>query len=250
MLLPGVQAALRFLVGNRLCFTAGISLTRKFGGPSDRVVLVKTTALDPSHILPMETAIERVKREPREVLFVGVVWEMKGVHILLDAVRQLFDRGLNVRLRIIGAANDGGAWLDQRISALGLESSVVHDPHMAWDRLIEEYERSDVFVMPSLEGRGESGPKVVLEAMARGVPVVASNVGSVPTIVAHHENGWIVSPGSAGEIADAVDRLWNDVGLRERFAANGIRTASQYELDGVIDEMVEKVRELKSFVRV
>ena len=113
-----VQRGLSFLVGERICFTAGERLAQKFGGPSDRVIPIMTTVMDRSHVVTVENAVKRAERQPTEILFVGrSITKRKGIYILLNALRQVRDRGIDAHLRIIGSADDGGTWLREQISA-------------------------------------------------------------------------------------------------------------------------------------
>lgn len=233
-----VQAFLRFLVKGGLSFTTGHVLARKFGGPSESVIPIVSTALDRSHMADPLRAMEKAASTPQEVLFVGAVGEAKGVDVLLRAIKALRDRGVNLRLRIIGRTHDGGRWLRQQINALGLQGGVTCQDHMAWDLVIYEYDKSDIFILPS---RSEGVPHVVLEAMARGVPVVATNVGGIPTVVRHGENGLLVKVGSEDDLAQAIFSLLDDAELRKRLVLGGLETAGRYVLDDVIDSMVEKV---------
>lgn len=83
----------------------------------------------------------------------------------------------------------------------------------------------DIFVFPSPEeGLGSS----ILDAMDYGVPVVASNVGGIPDIVAHEKNGVLVPPRDKGALADAIERLYGNPDLRERFSRAGRATAAAY----------------------
>src|SRR5690606_2488916 len=99
--------------------------------------------------------------------------------------------------------------------------------------------KSDIFVLPSIEGRGEGVPKVVLEAMARGLPVIATDVGGVSTLVKPWENGLLVRAGSPDELAEAIALLWNDVQLRKKLVTHATQTAMRYDLNSLIDTMVD-----------
>ena len=232
------QRVLRFLVDGNLCFTTGDVLARKFEGPSDRVIPVASTAMDRAHIVESADALQRTERPPKEVLFVGAVGEAKGVDVLLRAIRDLRHQGRDVRLRLIGRTHDGGAWLRQYVNSLGLQKAVAHHDHMAWDAVIYEYDKSDIFVLPS---RGEGVPHVIMEAMSRGLPVVASDVGGIPWIVQHGESGLLVRPGSSAELTQALVTLLDDVELRKRLVLGGLDVAKKHVLDDVIDGMVEKI---------
>jgi glycosyltransferase involved in cell wall biosynthesis len=64
-------------------------------------------------------------------------------------------------------------------------------------------------------------PKVLLEAMAAGLPVIATNVGGIPDIITNNENGILIPPGSPEAIADAVILVMENSGLREKLIENG-----------------------------
>lgn len=227
---------LRWLSSNGPIFAAGPAVCERMGGPSERVIPVMTTALDGSHIRDADVVAEEARRDPKEILFVGAVWQMKGVHHFLGALPALREKFPGLRARIIGKIH-GGSWFHDMIRDLSLEDMVEHHAHMAWDRLMNLYDESDVFVMPSLDGRGEGVPKVALEAMARGVPVVASDVGGIRALVEDGVNGLMIPPADEGAIVEAVSRLWGDPDLRSRLARSGTETAKRFDLNDLIDRM-------------
>lgn len=235
---------LRWMVKNGDCFTAGEAVARSLAGDREgdegHVTVVMTTALDSSHVLDRDVVLERVARTPRLMLFVGAVWKMKGAHHFVDSVPALRLRYPELRARLIGQVV-GDDWLSPKIESLGLAGVVEHHPHMAWDRLMETYDEADVFVMPSVEGRGEGVPKVALEAMARGVPVVASDVGGIRALIQDGVNGLLVESGSVDALVEAVSRVWEDPELRASLSSAGLGTAASYGLDTLIDQMVDRM---------
>jgi glycosyltransferase involved in cell wall biosynthesis len=104
----------------------------------------------------------------------------------------------------------------------------------------------DVFALPSInEGMG----KVVVEAMAMGIPVVASNVGGVPDLVSHEMNGILVPVADAGGLADAIERLLGDDRLREEMGRRGLEIAPAFGADSMvrkIDHLYVSLLEEKS----
>jgi glycosyltransferase involved in cell wall biosynthesis len=126
------------------------------------------------------------------------------------------------RARFI-VAGDGPlrAELEALVGRLGLEQNVYFlgfrsDPRALIGLL-------DVLVVPS---HTEGAPLVVLEAMAAGVPVVASAVGGIPDQVRHGEDGLLVPPGDPAALGDAVLELLGDPGLARRMGAAGSRKAA------------------------
>jgi len=105
------------------------------------------------------------------------------------------------------------------------------------------YRDYDLFVLPTLPGEGI--PRVLLEAMASGVPVVTTRVSGIPSLITHETNGLLVDQTTAGSIADALARLVRDAPLRQRLIAQGYQTARGLTLESQAARMLAVVsREL------
>ena len=107
------------------------------------------------------------------------------------------------------------------------------------EQLLPRYRAYDVFVLPTLPGEGV--PRVLLEAMAAGLPVVASRVSGIPSLITHGANGLLVEAPSAREVADAVMRIVRDAGLRRRLIADGYATARAHTLQAQAARMMQDV---------
>jgi glycosyltransferase involved in cell wall biosynthesis len=129
----------------------------------------------------------------------------KGIEVLLESLAVLRSRGVNVRLRAVGGFETASyEWSVHALAErLDLEDAV---DWIGFTRGVNrELAKMDVFVLPSLFGEGM--PMVVLEAMAAGVPVVASRVEGVPDAVAHRQSGLLVEPGSVSQLASAIEEF-------------------------------------------
>ena len=93
---------------------------------------------------------------------------------------------------------------------------------LAGQNLLAAYHEADVLITPS---RVESFGMVLVEAMASGLPVVASSVGGITEVVTDGESGFLVEPGNVAAFAGKVGRLFDDAALRARFTENGRRAA-------------------------
>jgi glycosyltransferase involved in cell wall biosynthesis len=151
------------------------------------------------------------------VLTVGRVESEKGHHIMLEALAQLASRMVPVRWTLVG---DGSllASVRHRAVELGLGSEVVLLGRVGQDRIRSLYLDADVFCLPSLV---EGVPVVLMEAMASGLPVVASGIMGVPELVEDRVSGLLVSPGRADALADAIEVLAVDPALRCRMGRAG-----------------------------
>jgi glycosyltransferase involved in cell wall biosynthesis len=148
----------------------------------------------------------------------GLLEPVKGADVFLRAAARLAGRDPQLRFAIFGSGSE-----ERRLEALGRQLGIgdrVEFP--GYVRRDEAFGRMRVFVVSSYL---ESGPLTLLEAMAAGVPVVATTVGGIPE-VAVEGTAQLVRPGSDADLADAIDRLLSDDELRKR----QIRAAREHVL--------------------
>jgi glycosyltransferase involved in cell wall biosynthesis len=134
----------------------------------------------------------------------------KGVDVLLDACGRV-DGTVHVDVYGVGSEREA---LERQADRLGVDA----DFHGFVDDLRSRLRAADVFVLPS---RGDNFPVSVLEAMAEGVPVLATRVGGIPELVADGESGVLVEPDDAAGLAAALGRLAADDALRSRLGEAG-----------------------------
>lgn len=166
-------------------------------------------------------------REPSETLVlltVGRLAAVKGYEVLLEACRMLSDSGLEWRLEMVG---DGPRrrGLAKMADDLGIAERVVFHGPVSQDEIQTLYESADVFVVSSFM---EGVPVVLMEAMAKEVTVVCTQVGGASELVEHGVNGWFVRPASATDLAERLKAVASD-----REALSGMGTAGR---DKVIRE--------------
>jgi len=188
-------------------------------------------------------------RHARPVLmYAGRLCAEKGVTVALHSVDQLVHRhGIDVEMRIFGA---GDPRYEQRLRELvasrSLERHVVFCGLVPRERLIAAYDEADVVLVPSLWQ--EPFGLVVLEAMARGAAVVASDAGALAAVVRDGENGRVVPAGDADAMAIAVRELLRDDRERGRLGAAGRRAVEErYTLDVCVSRVerhLERARAL------
>lgn len=158
------------------------------------------------------------------VLFVGRLAEKKGVTYLIEAMKRV-----DAQLVIVG---DGPlrAQLEEQAKPLG--DKVQFLGAKTHDQLAEIYASADVFAAPSVQAKDgdvEGFGLVFLEAMASGLPVVASRSGGIPYLVHDGENGLLVEPGKAEELAGAIERVLKNVNLRMILIKGGKETVGIYD---------------------
>lgn len=148
------------------------------------------------------------RRPPSGTWTLGVVAlfrPRKGIETLLEALAVLRSRNINVRLRAVG----GFETPIYKAEVLGLAERLDLAPAIDWigftRNVNRELAKINLFVLPSLFGEGL--PMVVLEAMAAGLPVVASRVEGVPEAIIHRETGLLVEPGSVSQLARSIEEV-------------------------------------------
>jgi glycosyltransferase involved in cell wall biosynthesis len=164
---------------------------------------------------PMDSPAPRPRSTSGVILgTAGRLIPLKGVKFLLSAAAALQGEFPDLRVEIAGSGPQRPE-LEQRIARLGLTGRVEF---LGWiDDLHTVLPRWDVFVMPSLE---EGFPLAALEAMAAGLPVVASGVGGVPELVVDGKTGWLAPPGDAEALTARLRLLLRSPEERLRMGAN------------------------------
>ena len=172
------------------------------------------------------------------LVFAGRLVEQKNPQMLVEVLSHLRDEG--ARLLVVG---DGplGAAMRTRAEALGLQGRIEFCGALPHEATLEALARGAVLVLPSL---WEGLPIVLLEAMAIGVPVVASAVGGVPEIVEHGATGLLVDDQTPEGYARAVRRLLHERGLYARITADARRlVAERFSWASVRQAYLEVYRE-------
>jgi glycosyltransferase involved in cell wall biosynthesis len=166
--------------------------------------------------------VRREESEPPVVGTVGTVCRAKGTDLFLEAAALALERCPELRFEHFGQTGlDDDGELAERVAALAA-SPGLHDAVALLGRrpAAEGLRRWELFVSASRE---DAFPLAVLEAMAAGVPVVATGVGGVPEQVDHLETGILVPPGQPAALADWIVKLHRDPGLRARLGTAAAR---------------------------
>ncbi|HIW28660.1 MAG TPA: glycosyltransferase family 4 protein [Candidatus Luteococcus avicola] len=169
------------------------------------------------------------------VLDVGRLVPEKGGPVLVDAVGQLKDRGVDVQVRFVGAG-DLMERLRADITERGLDDQIELLGNRSQEEILEQYLWADVFVLPSFQ---EGLPVVIMEALSTQLPVVSTRINGIGELVVDGVTGRLLTPGRADLVADAVEQLAADPELRQRLGAAG----RQAVLDGYTTEKTSEQME-------
>jgi glycosyltransferase involved in cell wall biosynthesis len=201
------------------------SLMRRFGISENRIHMIGNGVDINRFRLPKTHSPNCAAAEKITIGVVGRLIPIKGMEYAIRAFRDVHSRFPNTSLAIIG----GGPLLSKLqslASQMGLSENVTflgerHD-------MPEVYASMDVFVLPSLD---EGTSMAILEAMAAGKPIVATDVGGTPLVVRHEQNGLLVQPKNVEALSTAILRLLEEPGLSMRLAANGMRYVEEHFSD-------------------
>ncbi len=173
------------------------------------------------------------RTDPLTIVCTGKLHEVKGQSFLIDACRLLRRRGIRVNCHFVGAGPDRDALIDQAAKA-GLANRMHFHGWCRREEVIGLLQRADVAVAPSVatrDGRREGIPVALMEAMASGLPVVASRLSGIPELVEDRQSGLLVPPGDTEALADALEELHSDPALSSRLArAAREKVANEFNL--------------------
>ena len=224
----------RWVCRNQLVFAQGEKAYAKHAGSSACHLVLSSAHYRADVVEPSP----KFQREPFVILSVGRLQIEKNHPLIVRALAKLRAKDPRWRFVLVGEGPHEAA-LRALIDQLGITDSVVLAGQL--DRgapLWSQYDASDVFVLSSFN---EGTPKVVLEAMARGLPVVATNVGGVPTAVANEQRGLLVPSGDVDALVAALERMAADAELRARCQRQAHEFAMEHTLEISTRRMLEAV---------
>jgi glycosyltransferase involved in cell wall biosynthesis len=184
------------------------------------------------------------RETPGRVLFAGRLYQLKGVKDLFRAAALTLKAGhSDMHLVLAGALSDR-RYIDELRALsgeLGLSARIDFRGVITTDALLDELARAACLVLPSYQ---ETAPMVIQEAMAAGVPVIASKICGIPYQIEHGETGLLVPPGDIPAIADALSALLSSPARRTQFSdAARKRAEAEYRAARVADRTLAVYRE-------
>lgn len=240
---------------NRVLDTAKviIATTRSYTNESpflrrfkDKIVVI------PNGINIQEVTTNCTKKEARKklnlpaedpiILFFGSLVPYKGPDILLDAFKIIKTKYPDVKL-VYAGRGQLKEYLQNKAISMGFDSDVTFAGFVSDELKPLYFKAADIFSLPSTN-LAESFGIVNLEAMAAGIPIVASNIGGIPDIVKNGENGFLAEPSNAHSLADEICRLLEDEDLRNKMGADGLDKVQDYSWDKIAKRTEDLYRKL------
>ncbi len=216
------ESVARYFPGEYRIIPNGIE-NRRFGG---------------DHVRP----IKRFSDGMLNVLFVGRLEKRKGFKYLLRAFALVKARVPSARLLVVGAYEQEDKAPFVRYARYHHTHHVKFIGYVPAEELARYYRVAHVFCAPSIGF--ESFGIVLLEAMAAGVPIVASNIPGYDSVVEHEREGLLVPPKDPEALADALVYVLGNAEFRRRAGENGRRKAARYDWEGITRQMYDYYLEL------
>ncbi|GAB4108191.1 MAG: glycosyltransferase [Phycisphaeraceae bacterium] len=161
------------------------------------------------------------------LLTVGRLASVKGIPILLQAVKSLVNDHPDLSLTIVGDGPERPAF-ERMADELGISTHVRFTGYQNQQQVREHLQQHDIFVLPSF---AEGVPVVLMEAMASGLPVVTTRIAGIPELVEDGVHGRLVPPGDPASLTDAIRDLIHDPAKRQQYGQAGRhKVAREYNI--------------------
>ena len=211
---------------------------RRFVPGQETVVLPNAIDYGPYQRVPTVRSREEY---PLRLLYVGRLAREKGLYETFQGLRLAQELGVDARLTVAGQGPEE-ARLRRYAQALGIASRVDFVGGVFGDAKVELFAQSEVFILPSYS---EGLPYALLEAMAAGIPVIATPVGAIPDVISHGTHGYLVPARDGQAIAEAIAGLGNQrdqLTWMSRACRRRVRAA--YGIDRLAAEFSQRYAEL------
>ena len=152
-----------------------------------------------------------------EILCVGRLVPAKGQHILLKACARLLQSGTRLHLTFVGGGEDRPS-LERLGLDLEISDHLLFTGALGQDEVRQYYDRADIFVLASF---AEGVPVVLMEAMAKEIPVVSTRITGIPELIEHGDDGLLATPGDVDDLARQLSTLLEDRESAHKLAKAG-----------------------------
>ncbi len=206
----------------------------KAGVPGDKIIYISSFYIDLDTFRPMGLD------KKYDLVFASRLEKNKGIGLLLQAMSNVKIKMPNVKLLIVGSG-PLKAKLQNYVKRNGLEHNVFFSGWLeTLNDVARAYNSAKIFINPSFN---EGGPRVALEAMACGLPVITTEVGAMLDVINDGENG-LFADWSPEEMSEKILWLLERPDVQNRFSGEGLKIAEQFEKSTMIKNYAGKLKEI------
>ena len=204
------------------------------GVPKHKLKYIPAFYIDLDVFKPLDTPKEY------DLVFAARLEQNKGIYQLLQPISKAKTQMPNLKLLVVGQGSERKN-LESKIKTLGLRKNVVFSGWLEGPQdVAKAYNSAKCFINPSYN---EGGPRVVLEAMACGLPVITTQVGLMHDIIQNGQNG-LFTGWEPAEMADRILNLLNDQELQYKFSFAGKELVKEFERKAAIKNYADKLKSL------
>jgi glycosyltransferase involved in cell wall biosynthesis len=185
-----------------------------------------------------------IKENEKAILFLSHVTRQKGIDIAISAFAEILRRKSNLKLMIVG---DGDYLPEAKnlVQSLRLEPYVIFTGAVDYEKVADYINAGDILLLPTI--RQEGLPLVIIEAMACGKPVVASNIGGNSDALEHEKTGLLIQPGSIEEAVKSLERLLDNAEFFRQIARNALNEVKQrFSKEGMIQGIEQVLKNVSN----
>ncbi len=182
--------------------------------------------------------------QPLNILYLGYLGAAKGSFVILDAASKIQAENAKMNFYLVGSELTPGELnlLKEKVDQNHLEQVVKLLPPVIGDEKITLFQNADIFIYPSFH---EGVPMAVLEAMASGLPIVATRVGGLPDVIQDGKNGLLIDAGQPQQLAEALLKLHRDDSLRKSMQTASIQIVrDRFSMDQHVTNLVNIYRQV------
>lgn len=214
------------------------ALLKKYKSIALKASLINTTTISDNDINKVEKEIDKSKEI--NLLFTGRIDPAKGLFELVEATAALNKKYKRVVLNIVGWEDQQEkpveSKLNQTAEKLGIKENVIfHGRKKVGPELFSYYQNADVYVLPSYH---EGFPRTIWEAMAKGLPVVATTVGGIPEFLESEKNCLLIPPRDVEAIVDNVELLIENPERRKSIVAGAYERVAEVTLEKQTNKII------------
>ena len=176
------------------------------------------------------------------VLYIGNLGRFKSPEIIIHAIARIGTELPKLKLHLVGPGERSARDLKSLAKKKGVETRVVFHGSIPWEKVPFYYKASDLCVFPS---KRDNGTITLLEAMASGAPIIASNRGGTPEIISHNKNGVLFDPDNPAELSNAILTMQKDPELKKTITCNAMETVKKYSWENIAERYLALYRSLR-----
>lgn len=220
----------------------------KRGVPKEKIIVIPNgIELEKYKPTPYGELEEEFHLRAEDILILSIArisWQ-KGLEYALDAIYKVIKvTDKPIKYMIVGPVEDRNYYsrLIRQVEDFGLKENVIFTGFLR-EKKMQALTRANIFLVPSIH---ESFGLAVLEAMALGKPIIASNCEGLKCIIDHMKTGILVRAADSAEIADAILKLLSDSNLQKRLSENALSIVKEHDWENRLNEYERLYREISS----